>query len=179
MYKLLPDEEKVLIKSEYKLRRLVILASFFIGILLITIVALFPSYLITITKEKDAKQRMSMLNKALTQNQGTDFGSWLKILNTKIKLFASNQDADKPYEGFIKIISLKSGGIVINEISFNKGAADKDQYEVGGTATDRRSLINFQNNLNKSSDFQNANVPISDLAKDKNIDFRMNLDVKK
>lgn len=179
MYKLLPDEEKVFIKNEYKMRRLVVLAYFLLGLLIITIIALFPSYLITLTKANGAAQRMVNLNKSISDNQGTDFVGWLKTLNTKIKVFSPALDKDMPYEKFIKIISLKSPGIMIREISFTKGAGGKDEYTVGGTAGDRRSLINFQNNLNQSGEFQNANVPISDLAKDKDIDFMMNLDIKK
>jgi hypothetical protein len=179
MYKLLPEEEKVLIKSEYKNRRLVVIAWFILGMLLVGVVALFPSYVITVYKETDARDRMAQLNKELSANSETDSTNWLANINTKIKLFSPSLDKDKPYEAFVKIISLKSSGIILTGISFTKGTAGKDKYTVSGTAGDRRSLIAFQNSLNTSSEFENASVPVSDLAQDKNISFKMDLDVKK
>ncbi len=179
MFKLLTDEEKDKLKAEYKLRRLVLIVSFLAAIFLIGVVGLFPTYIITASREKDAQNRVEALNKELTGNSSEDIDKWLQDINTKIKLFTPAADNDRPYEAYLKIISLKPEKIIIEGMGYQKTKANLVEYSVRGIAKDRRSLIDFQNKLNSSADFKNASVPVSDLAKDSDIAFTLSLDPKK
>lgn len=179
MFKLLTDEEKEKLVSEYKLRRLVIIVTFLAALFLLGIIGLFPSYIISVSREHEAQNRMEALNRELTGNSTEDINKWLQEINTKIKLFAPAADSDRPYEGYVKIVSLKPSKVFINSLGFQKNKANQIQYSVRGIAADRRSLVEFQNNLNNSTDFKNASVPVSNLAKDSDIDFTLTLDPKK
>lgn len=178
MYKLLTEEEKVKIESEYKSRRLVLIMVFLVALLLTGAVGLVPSYIIAASKENDAKISMKILSESLDGKTAEDLDVWLKNVNTKIKLFAPSQDTDRPYEAFRDIVSYMPAGVSISLLSYAKNKTETE-YNLEGVAKDRRSLVEFQNNLNNSDKFMNASIPVSDLAKDKNIAFTLNLKPKK
>lgn len=178
MYKLLTEEEKVLIEREYKSRKIVLIEFFLVALLFIGAIGLVPSYIIAVSKEKDANASLAALNQSLSGKTTEDLDTWLKEINTKIKLFAPSQDTDRPYEAFKEIIALKPNGIKINNLSYSKNKTDIE-FKLEGMAVDRRTLVDFQNSLNTSNKFTSASIPVADLAKDKNIPFDLTLKPKK
>jgi Tfp pilus assembly protein PilN len=178
MYKLLTEEEKIKIEGEYKSRRIVLMMLFLVALLLVGSIGLLPSYIIAVSKEQDANSSLAALNQSLSGKTAEDLDIWLKEINTKIKLFAPSQDTDRPYEAFKDIIALKTEGIKINTFSYAKNKTNIE-FTLEGLAADRRTLVDFQNNLNSSDKFTSASIPVADLAKDKNIPFNLTLKPKK
>ncbi|MDQ3089824.1 MAG: hypothetical protein M3Q24_01565 [bacterium] len=178
MFKLLTEEQRVKVQKEYSQRRIVVLLVFLCAALSMGVVGLFPAYVVSASKEKDANQRIQILNQTLSGIRAEDLSVRLQDINTKIKLFAAAPSSDRPYEYYKEIISLRSNGIALSELSYRKKDG-KAEYSLGGVASDRRALIEFQNNLNNSLFFTNVNVPISDLAKSKDIDFNLTLEAEK
>jgi len=178
MYKLLTEEEKIKIESEYKSRRLVVMMFFLVTLLLIGVVGLVPSYIIAASKERDANTSLEMLNRSLSGRTADELDAWLKDINTKIKLFAPSQDTDKPYEAFKEIIDLKPAGIRLTNLTYTKNKTEIE-FKLEGVAINRRTLVEFQNKLNTSEKFTNATIPVADLAKDKDIAFNLILKPKK
>jgi Tfp pilus assembly protein PilN len=178
MYKLLTEEEKKKIQSEYTSRRLVVIMFFLLLLGLVAAIGLFPSYISVISKEKEANVNLVALNQSLAGKTTEDLDIWLRAVNAKIKLFAPAQDTDRPYEAFKEIITFKPLGIKLTTLSYLKNKSDIE-YKLRGVAKDRRTLVNFQNNLNTSDKFTNATIPVADLAKDKDISFDLTLKPKK
>ena len=52
---------------------------------------------------------------------------------------------------------------------------EKKSLFVGGIASDRDSLIDFTESLKTINDFSAVNLPVSNLAKNKDIDFNIEL----
>ncbi len=178
MYKLLTEEEKIKIEAEYKSRRLVVMMFFLMVLLVMGVIGLVPSYIIAVSKERDANTSLAILNKSLSGKTVEELDIWLKNINAKVKLFAPSQDTDKPYEAFKEIIALKPTGIRLTGLTYAKNKTETE-YKLEGIADNRRTLVDFQNNLNTSNKFTSANIPVADLAKDKDISFNLTLKPKK
>ena len=95
-------------------------------------------------------------------------------LNLKLATLAPALDTDRPSEVIEKVILEKSSGIRLMSFSWIEKEG-KHSLTVSGVASDRQALLAFQTQLNSAEEFSKITLPVSDLAKDKNIPFRMNL----
>lgn len=75
---------------------------------------------------------------------------------------------------FIALDKAIPKGILLNKIA----TADRN-ISLGGTADTRESLLLFQDALNTSNCFRNPRVPLSDLFTQTNIDFQLDIEIKK
>jgi len=73
-----------------------------------------------------------------------------------------------------KILDQKNEGIIITGFSSIK-TKDKTNLSVSGVSANRQSLITFENRIASLSDFSEVVSPISNLAKDKDINFQIRL----
>lgn len=68
--------------------------------------------------------------------------------------------------------------IVPESVTLGKVSSKDYQFSLSGKAQTREALLEFQAKMNQSDCFQNANVPLSDLFSQKNIEFQMDAEVK-
>jgi Tfp pilus assembly protein PilN len=75
---------------------------------------------------------------------------------------------------FMEMDRLVPDGVTVRKV------LTKDyQVSLSGRASDRDTLLEFQAELNGSECFQNAQVPLSDLFSQKDVDFQMDVEMKK
>jgi Tfp pilus assembly protein PilN len=75
---------------------------------------------------------------------------------------------------FIALDKIIPEGILLEKLS-----TANQKISFSGRANTRDILLNFQERLNASECFQNANVPLSDLFAQNNIDFQMDVEIKR
>jgi hypothetical protein len=69
-----------------------------------------------------------------------------------------------------KIFSAKSSNISLSSVSLDH-KSDSWSLSVGGRAATRESLVDFSKKLGGISDFSGIDLPVSSLAKNKDISF--------
>ncbi|CAN5145635.1 hypothetical protein BH11PAT3_BH11PAT3_0910 [soil metagenome] len=174
MFKLLTDEARQKVSEEYAMRRGVVTLLGVSAVLVVGIVALIPSYVISDSRIRVAEARTDALKNSTTGEKREELVSWLSVTNKKLKILSPGSQTSTPYEYFIKVVNSKPAGIKIVEMEWLKTDTNT-QLVIRGSANDRQSLLDFESKLNETNVFSKAVLPVSNFAKDKDIDFELKL----
>lgn len=176
MFNLLPENLKNEIRSEYGFRRLVLIMSFVLLIEVSSIIFISPSWFSSYYNEKDAMisddSQKSELDKKVASTT-----ELVKTLNKKISILKDNESYHKPIKYLDSIIENKSSSIKINQFSYSLSSITTASILIEGLSSDRESLISFVDSLKQTGLFKTVDSPVSNLAKDKNIRFSINLTI--
>lgn len=174
---LLPKEEKENLKKGLKLRSVIMIlfllsTSFFVGF-----ITLLPSYFLIsgyffdngsekITKEEDA-------------NLTREFSGLPSEISSKLGFFRSGTDNEPLADYFSKIANLLPADVWVDSFSFLKNQKYKGKEGLlillSGKAANRDSLVLFLNTLRESKLFSEVDIPVSVLAKEKNLPFNISI----
>lgn len=171
MFKLLTDEKRKEIEREYTIRRAIVFLFCLTLVLIVGVIGLLPSYLLSQTRLDEAARDTAVTLMSLRGDE-EELRSWLAEVNIVLKTIDPALDADYPSEFFERIISAKVPGVRITGLSWSKEKS-KPVLLVNGVANDRQALVSFENKIKSSKYFSDATLPVSNLAKDKDIDFQM------
>lgn len=172
MRNLLLQQDKKIVKREYKLRIAIIVSVFVFFSMLIAVVLLIPSYVISVYKSETARTHAGIIKKKIEKREQGEFGLILNQTQSKIELLHTQRNQDTLTKIFKNILEEKSNGIKIDKLSYKK--EDKDNFykiTILGKASGREELLQFKINLEKKAGFFEAMLPISNLASDKDINF--------
>lgn len=172
MFKLLTEEEKQKVTHEYTARRTICMLSALSIILAAGVIGLLPSYVFSSARQNEAFERAKAMDHTGETSDGPALQAWLEAVNYKLQILSPALDTDRPSDALGHILEQKMAGIRIVSFSWVK-TNGKTAISVSGVATDRQSLLAFENRINASGRFSNVTLPLSDLAKDKDINFQM------
>jgi hypothetical protein len=179
MFNLLPENLRKKIITEYRLR-LTIMAFIFIIIVQVSfLIFLFPSWLTSYYREKEFAGRSDEINKFLATSDLSSTTSFIKSLNTKLNIINDNLDYPRLVPIVNEALLKRTPTIKLNEIYYNVTSAKGGELILKGIGSSRESLVSFTESLKKISFFKKVDLPISNLAKDKNIDFSINIIIEK
>ncbi len=101
--------------------------------------------------------------------------STIAAVNTKAqKLFTLKQT--KQFSEIISVLDVNRGEeILIEGMEFKRQGSNINTLRLDGHATDRKSLANFRDQLMSLPNAKEVNLPIANLAKDKDIKFSITL----
>lgn len=174
MLNLLPKDHSDSVRREY-LRRMaivVLVGLFFVDIFLL--VAIFPTYTsLNMRKQIEEQGLKSIKESSKTKDTDLILGN-IKDLETRLKT-ASIVSGDLPTDYIDKILSLRGAGIYIQSISYVKKSNTQKDIAIEATASSRANLIDFSKKLKASSWATSSDIPLSNLASDKNIKFFVTL----
>lgn len=181
-YTLLPETEVKTFRREYR-TRLIIFLSFFISFaVLIGICSLAPAYIYSYSQEKEALGKAQSIQKSLKES-GTD--EIFQDLRQASEIMArlKGNTSPKPFVDIVtSIIADKNTGIKINSFGFteiiNASSTPIFSVNISGKSGTRESLVSFKKKLESDEYIQSVELPVSDLAKSKDIDFSMKLSIK-
>lgn len=178
MANLLPKKEQDSLKKDYSLRRLDVTLFLVCIILAISLVLIFPSYILSKVRATNASLDLETVKKATNAaNPSDDLTRSLREAKEKAVSLGISQKTTSVYD-LVHTFESKSSAIKIQDIAYVRGA-DDTTIVIRGRADDRESLTALQKQLNANPNFSRVDLPISNFAKDKNIDFSMNITVKK
>ncbi len=173
MFKLLTEDGQKKVEREYKTRRTIVMLLAFILVLIVGVIGLLPSYILSNIREKEALTRVKILsNSNLEGENGAELQAWLVETNRRLKALSPKLDTDRPSNFVEQVLEQKLAGIRITALTWLR-SKDKITLSVTGVAEDRQKLVMFENKINSSGYFSNVTLPISDLAKDKDILFQI------
>jgi hypothetical protein len=174
MYKLLTAEQEERVRKEYNTHRLIIILTMLIGVALTGLVGMFPSYILTMVREREVGVRAATIDMSESRKEETELRNWLVETNRNLTIMSPSLDIDKVTPIFYSVIALKPAGISLNTLNWTK-IKSKVLININGVAKDRQTLISFEKAINGSGKFSEVVLPISNLAKDKDIDFKLTL----
>ena len=99
----------------------------------------------------------------------------IKSLNLKMQVMNSVLDYRKFNPIVDTILAQKFSGIIIDQVAYRMVATSTAVVTVGGIADSRENLVLLSKKLQASSKFKSVDIPISNYAKEKDIEFSINL----
>ncbi|OHA20900.1 MAG: hypothetical protein A2849_01980 [Candidatus Taylorbacteria bacterium RIFCSPHIGHO2_01_FULL_51_15] len=173
MFNLLPKAEKIAIRREYRVRLvIIILWSLFVTCSIASIL-LLPSYLLSSQKEEAAEKRFETLLANAQRTSGEDPSALLSDAKSRLELLSHKAPDVFLHDVVVQTASLKTERISLTGISFSDAGEKGRQIGVTGVAKDRSALLTYVKALEHSGLFKSVEVPISNFAKDVDIDFSL------
>ena len=174
MFNLLPENLKKEIKSNYRFRLVAVALLLLIFLQFTTLIFMLPSWISSYYREKDEGSQEQKMNQSLSSADIASIDSQIKTINSRIKILNSalNYPHLIPYINLI--LGQKTNAIKLSTIDFNLNSSNVT-ISLNGISDTRDSLLAFVKVLQATGQFKNVDLPISNFAKDKNINFSLNL----
>lgn len=177
-YTLLPEKEMRSLKREYRTRVFIILLFFISCGIIIGIISLFPAFILSYSQGKDSIEKIETIHKN-RESRGIDLISKELSDNYQmIKKLKSENGIAKVSDIIFEISKLRPNQISLNSFQIDKTketATSSISVIIQGKAMARESLIIFKKNLESDKRIIKVELPISDLAKSKNVPFSVRL----
>jgi hypothetical protein len=174
MLNLLPKDYKDKVRREYIRRFLIVMLMGLSIIDIFLIVAVFPMYSSIITRNKIVVEEKKALEGSSRAKDRDPVLKNVKDLESKLKIMET-VPGEKPTEYIDDALLLKGEGIHIQSISYIKKSNTQKVISFNGVASSRTSLIEFSKRVKGSNWATTSDIPISNLAGDKNINFLVTL----
>lgn len=178
MFNLLPPKEQGAIRKEYSLRRATLVLAVISDLALASIVFLFSAYAISAVEKKNAVAGLEGAQQiAGATFSAEELSGRLAAAKESAQALDVSGETGSIYE-LLRIFEKKSEAIKIMDISYSGRAESPTELSLKGRAANRDSLTEFGKNLRNESRVASVDLPISNFAKEKDIDFNMTITVK-
>ena len=171
MINLLPLEDKLAIKKEYRRRLIVIIGISMFGIIGSAIILFIPSYLLLSSLEKSLGTQASALEETTLRTGTEKIESSVADLNESLTLLADSEGR-QIYSLLKKILDIRPTTIKISAFYYNKESG-KEILSIEGEANTRNSFLSFLSSLEKIKEIKSISSPPSNILKEENISFRL------
>ncbi len=178
MINLLPEEEKELIKREYKRRLIVVIGIFLFISVFSAVILLLPSYLPLSSQKQSFESQLDAAKQRLSREKADEIESSVRGLNDRLAFFSQQGENTRQISALIKqILSVKSPSIKLLTFAYQKGTQEKknEQMLIQGTATTRNAFLAFTKALETMSGVSEVQSPPANLMKDENLEFNLTI----
>jgi len=177
MLNLLNREKRHFLRREYFGR----LANVSLGVVIFSLsyysVLLFSNSILINFEKTAAENELKNLTKSSVQKELDDYQTKLAHIQAEYNLFSKK--IIYPTTVLAQIKEKEIPGISLSSINFQKTTEEGViKLEISGVAKDRDTLINYSSNLKTNDIFKDFNIPVSSLAKNKDIPFSFPVNVK-
>lgn len=178
MFNLLSKDEIDALKKEYRLRLTIVALCFFLGVILVASIALIPTIFVSKQREAIALHNDAALKASIAARDKDNLAGVLKIAKEKLAALKSTPNTLRVSQLFDLIISDKSAHIKITGLTLKAGDSGGRSLSVIGKASDRTSLLAFAHTLQNESLFSSVDLPVSNFAENRDIDFAIAIQSK-
>lgn len=169
----LPEEDKRKIKKEYLRRLFVVIGIFSFFAISIGIILLLSFTIFLKDQEHNLERQLAVSEERLLRGKIENTISLAEEINTKISLLDSGQKNVGEKSAFIKIIlGEKTNKIKINDFFFDNG-----KILIQGLSENRQDFLSFIDSLRKKKEFKKVESPISNLIKERDIEFKLTIEL--
>ncbi len=177
MINLLPIEEKKEAKKDFYYRFTVLSFVMLIFLIVISIIAILPSYFISLEKKISINQKLEVQKNEIMPEIDQKAQVIIKNLDEKLSLLEKARKNKYIFSQNVvnEIILKKGSGIKINRIFFENDSLEGRKVNINGVAQDREKLLLFRRALEDDILFKYVDLPISNFVKGSNIEFNLNL----
>lgn len=177
MINLIPAEAKKHLLREYWMRSVTVWFFLWSFALLLGITLLVPSYVLLNLQVKAYSETAQTANE-----KNANFEAVAKELESASKTAAtlSEQLVRPSMTEYLTLLkNLESTNVNVARISFSREGDVVGEMTVSGVADSRQALADFRNRMLDSDLIESVNLPISNLAKDKEIPFELTVTLVK
>lgn len=177
MFNLLPNNLKEKVRSEYYLRLFVVI---FVSVFLIQIfflIFLSPTWFVSLNKEQEIVLQSEKANTSSLDQKVETTNKQIKSINKKLEIINSRLEYPRAIPVIDDILSRKTESITIKELMYETSDKKSGKVTLKGTSDTRDSLVSFVKDLEESDILEQVDLPISNLTKDKNIEFSLVINV--
>jgi hypothetical protein len=171
MFTLLSEQHKKYMMRKYRLRLLSAIALLGSIVFFVSIIALFPSYLILKIDRDNVLAADSATSLQINQKNSKGFVKTLNDIKQISSLVKIDDTSILP--ALTLVMNDRPSGVRITSANYTRGVGAPSTIVFGGIASTRTSLINFSNQLKKETMFASVNLPIGDLTKESNAPFSL------
>lgn len=177
MINLLPKKEKKRLKREYLIRLATLYIFFVVIVSIIALVLLAPSYYIVHLKESVLKKQAETYIDVSSGDGQSATSRALLDIRDKVLILSDKNDSTPLYEVISTILNGAGNGIKITNIAYRyvEGEGALSNLIIKGIADRRDSLREFSQYIKDYENVVDADLPVSSLAKESNIDFEINI----
>lgn len=169
MINLLPEDNKIAIKKEYIRRACVVLGCAFFSAIVISATILVCLLLLANSEKNNFNRYLVLSAERLSMSESGGAAADIEDINSKLAFLESESDTGESNSFFREIIQIKPKGVKINNLSYDN--SDGGKILIGGTAEFRQGVLSFVGLLREDRMFRDAKSPVSNLLKEKNLDF--------
>jgi len=178
MMNLLSQQRKESVRNEYRLRLIAVgLFALFITII-IAGVLLVPAYITNSVQLDNIRGQINSFEGKRAEDI-TFLRDTIQKTNELIHILTEDNINVLVYADVIQPITEKKGNVDITTISYNTGVNEAVVVQISGVAPSRDMLLSFADKLKQHPSFSNIEVPVSHLASRTNVEFSLEITVKK
>lgn len=170
MFNVLPQPAQEKVIREYKQRRIIVTLGAVVFIQVAFLALLFPSWLASSSREKAAAAQIAMVDDSASQNS-VAISRTVTATNGILSLVHTVALRPAVVPALDTILKYKTANIRILDLQYAATGTSTASVSVHGIAATRESLVSFVKALQTSESVDHVDLPVSNLAKDKNIDF--------
>lgn len=173
MLNLLTPEERKLIRRDYILRVCSVAFIFAFFTVVIALASILPAYFYATTEERSRKAELEALVFESEKAEDDSIALALSRTNTILSFLEADGD-DKPQtsELVADALAVRPQGVRVDTLSFDK-AGEENVLTITGVADTRAVLIEYSRSIAAQPHFLTADIPADDLARTRNIAFRL------
>ena len=173
MFSLLPKEQKSKLLKQYRFRLVFIIIAATIIVVGIGFFSLLPSYFVVHSEEANILTLKNNVKKSISSKSDEDLEKTL--INIKQNISALGEKESDTVSILGEIVKAKPEGVHINNINFINDKISTSTITILGVSSDRPNLILFSKRLQENPRWSSVDLPISNLAKDFDINFNINI----
>jgi len=144
-------------------------------LIVFSLILLVPSFLVASVKEESSAERVEVVKKSNKMAAEEGIQEEAQMISDEVNILLDQNVFVLAEGGLIeRMLGSKPVGIHIDSIFYKK---DDGSSVLRGLSDDRDTLLEFIKILEGKKDFYNIDLPISNLVKDKDIEFTIKIDL--
>lgn len=179
MINILPENEKVLLRKEYRLR-LVTVGLFMLSfILTVAFFLLIPFYVLSDNKINALNIQLGQYNVSSSDGSENNLTKVITEINQNLELLNRNQKENNLSQDILSsILSNRPAGVKFSRLFYSTSVDGKRTIDINGQANNRTVLRSFEETLRKNKYVESTKLPVSNFTKRSDIDFSINITLK-
>ncbi len=175
MFNLIPDSVKEKILKDYQRRRGVVWLFMTAVLSIVVLIFLLPTYVHVFFEVKNVSASVEIVKSSLQLKEADEVVGTIKKTNEQLRTLFSASSSFKTSEIVERALKAKNSFIHITDIEYIETKIGSSTLQLRGIADRRESLREFVTTLESIESFEKVELPVSNFAKDRDIDFSVTI----
>ena len=176
MFNVLTENFKKEIVNQYKKKLVIVWLTAIISLqIFFLILILLPSYIYLVAEQRDLQASNNTAVNVNSQQNNSNISELSLQAKNELSALSSNIGLNTPGSLISRLTSLRGKSIQLKEIAYKVGTSTSSDIALHGVSATREDLLSFSKEVEADNVFYNINLPVSNFAKNKDIDFSMTM----
>jgi len=136
--------------------------------------ALLPAYILSESRLSALNDQYHILQASVASLTSDTSAAPLAALKRKLDVLAKEKAEERLTEALLSILAQRGEGVALASFDYSKAGATAT-LKLRGMAENREALLAFERALKGDARFSKVDLPVSNLAKEKDIEFDLTL----